>query len=101
MTHICSNCTCKPEVYSCDCGDAWMKFTVIGEDLWTATAYNTKISKDGYGKKCTCKSCGQDYDTFDPCMVKGITHIKKCECKNSSWNRDAGCFVCDDCNKRI
>jgi hypothetical protein len=24
-----------------------------------------------------------------------------CKCKNSSWNRDAGCFVCDDCGERI
>jgi len=26
---------------------------------------------------------------------------KKCKCKNSSWNRDVGCFVCDDCNSKI
>lgn len=26
---------------------------------------------------------------------------KTCECKNSSWNDDAGCFVCDNCGKNI
>jgi hypothetical protein len=24
-----------------------------------------------------------------------------CRCENSSWNRDAGCFVCDECGERI
>ena len=24
-----------------------------------------------------------------------------CKCENSTWNRDAGCFVCDDCGERI
>jgi hypothetical protein len=26
---------------------------------------------------------------------------KKCSCINNSWDRDAGCFICDDCNKKI
>lgn len=32
-----------------------------------------------------------------------IPHVIKsvCNCKNSSWNRDAGCFVCDNCGERI
>lgn len=30
-------------------------------------------------------------------------HVIKsgCKCKNSSWNRDVGCMVCDDCGERI
>ena len=27
--------------------------------------------------------------------------VGKCKCENSSWNNDAGCFVCDDCNEKI
>jgi hypothetical protein len=98
------NCKCwksNKEIVTCDCGDASMEFEVIGEDLWSAVAINTKISKDGYGKKCTCKTCGQDYDTFDHYMVKYITHKNKCKCEHSTWNRDVGCFVCDNCNERI
>jgi hypothetical protein len=32
-----------------------------------------------------------------------IPHVMKsvCKCTNSSWNRDAGCMVCDDCGERI
>ena len=26
---------------------------------------------------------------------------KKCTCGISSWNRDAGCFVCDECGEKI
>ena len=25
----------------------------------------------------------------------------ECKCEHSSWNRDAGCMVCDECDKRI
>jgi hypothetical protein len=65
------------EIVTCRCGKASMNYEVIGEDLWTATATNTKINKNGYGgRDCICKSCGLIYDDFDPCMVKGIEHKK-------------------------
>jgi len=30
-----------------------------------------------------------------------VTDEKQCKCKNSHWNRDAGCMVCDECGKEI
>lgn len=27
--------------------------------------------------------------------------VAVCRCEHSSWNRDAGCMVCDNCGKRI
>ena len=52
-----------------------MEYYITGEDLFSADATNTKIKKDGFGKSCTCKHCGEVYDTFDHCMVKSIEHI--------------------------
>ena len=33
--------------------------------------------------------------------LMGVRFYTRCQCKHSSWNRDAGCFVCDDCGERI
>ena len=58
------------ETETCKCGKVSMTYDVIGEDLWLGTPVNTSIKKEGYGKACICKFCKQNYDHFDPCMVK-------------------------------
>ena len=40
---------------------------------------------------------GGCYDLFKKLRSTEIV----CKCKSSTWNRDAGCDVCDDCGKRI
>ena len=56
-------------------------------------------------KKRSDKNLMHDWLTDALRRVKKLTMprvIKSvCKCKNSSWNRDAGCFVCDDCGERI
>lgn len=44
---------------------------------------------------------GQKADTGEgqsniPDVMKSV-----CKCENSTWNRDAGCMVCDDCGEVI
>jgi len=34
-------------------------------------------------------------------LIDQNNNPEKCTCKNSTWNRDAGCFVCDDCGSKI
>ena len=54
----------------CPCGKACMTYEVVGEDMWMGTAVNTRLAyNDNWGKDCICKSCGEKYDEFDPCMV--------------------------------
>lgn len=58
------------EIVKCKCGNASMKYDIIGEDLWSGVPENTLIVKEGFGKACICKECKTTYDHFDPCMVK-------------------------------
>ncbi len=40
---------------------------------------------------------------FNEAMRKAIikeTKMKECDCKDSTWNEDAGCWVCDNCGER-
>lgn len=68
--------TDKPEIkdilpkVKCICGESYMEYTVVGEDMWKATSHNTTIKESGYGCICVCDSCGNIYDNYDPCMVK-------------------------------
>ena len=64
----------KMENIQCSCGQSYTEYEWIGEDAMMATAYNTVISKDGYGKSCYCKSCKKKYDSFDPCIVVSVAH---------------------------
>ena len=57
---------------TCKCGKASITYEIVDEDYWVANAKNTHIVKDGYGKKCICKFCNDEYDSFDPCMVTVI-----------------------------
>ena len=59
----------------CKCGKASIKYDCVGEDSFEAEYFNTKIVKDGYGRACICKSCGEKYDNFDPCMVRILTEV--------------------------
>ena len=57
----------------CKCGKASMNYEPAGEDMWICHAVNTRIVyNDDWGKDCICKSCGDHYDSFDPCMVDVI-----------------------------
>lgn len=48
---------------------------------------NTFWSKEAFPKPQLCEKCKNR---------KG-----NCKCLYSTWNRDAGCHVCNDCGKRI
>jgi hypothetical protein len=61
------------EETKCKCGKASITYECIGEDLYSAVTVNTTIVKtSGFGWVCVCLTCGEKYDTFDPCMVKII-----------------------------
>jgi hypothetical protein len=64
----------KKETIGCPCGNASMTYEIIDIDLYTAEAYNTIITKEGYGKACICQNCKRTYDHFDHCMVIDIRH---------------------------
>jgi len=50
-----------------------MTYEPAGEDMWICHAVNTRIVyNDDWGKDCICKTCGDNYDSFDPCMVDVI-----------------------------
>jgi len=62
----------------CRCGKASITYEPTEEeDQWYAEATNTMIKKDGYGETCFCRSCGEVYDNFDPCMVVEINHTER------------------------
>jgi len=57
---------------------------------------------------CKCVNCETRFIgdkravQCEACAMKSLEWTREsCECKSSSWDRDAGCFVCDDCGKRI
>jgi len=59
---------------TCKCGKASITYQAVGEDIYYAESINTTIKTDdeGFGKICVCAHCKDEYDTFDPCMVKQI-----------------------------
>ena len=57
----------------CSCGKASITYKLTGEDEYRANAVNTRIKPDYEGGKiCVCTVCGDEYDTFDPCMVRSV-----------------------------
>lgn len=60
----------NPEIVKCPCGNASATYKVIGEDLWWLELVNSRIEHEGYADVVYCNSCGEDYDEFDPYMVK-------------------------------
>ncbi len=58
------------EIKKCKCGKASMTYEIIGMDLWSGVPVNTIIRKDRWDAVCICKICNDEYDQFDPHMVK-------------------------------
>ena len=47
------------------------------------------------------KSINSDAQAESPTVGDNEAKEKKCKCEHSSWDRDAGCFVCDECGEHI
>ena len=60
----------EKEIKKCRCGKASATYKIIGEDLWAVTIRNTEVRDGEYCKMLRCKYCDDDYDTYDPVMVK-------------------------------
>ena len=60
------------EIFECKCGKASASFEPVGEDLYDLEVVNTTIKREGYGKNCICKLCGEKYTEYDPCMVNYV-----------------------------
>lgn len=58
-------------------------------------------------KEVTCKNCLRVLEKAEQSASNCNKHVVSnseaavCLCESSSWNRDAGCFVCDECGERI
>ena len=53
-----------------------------------------------------CEQCGKhkrlhSMGTRPICECDTLAQAKECKCTESTWSRDAGCNVCDNCNKPI
>ena len=55
----------------------------------TAAARSWKIYRD------------PDFRIKVKCIEGGVKVTRMCMCKESTWNRDAGCMICDNCGERI
>jgi hypothetical protein len=62
------------EKVDCKCGKAYMTYECTGLDQYKGEAVNTEIKKEDVRNVCICKSCGSQYDNYDPCMVKKISY---------------------------
>ncbi len=60
-----------------------------------------KMEKWNQGRKDSEEKGMKQFNKYREMFHKTPVIKSACKCKNSTWNRDAGCFVCDDCNERI